>query len=477
MESYWNSSYADLNPKFNCAETSERDINTTVTASQVIVASYSMLFYLVLLLLSILGVRFQPCVKILNSQGTALFLIGAPIVFVNIFSNSNNLEVKIYFRLASGSLVGILFMAAGAMRFFTKSENQRNQSTLEHQQPSMGLVVKTITLFLIILEAFLLAAANAAAKKNDNSEESHAHQIWILVLSDKVTFLVQKIIQAFIYCHVLRPKTFSQDYKENAQFYFKVLAFFNLMEWVDSQVNEESDVHLSGAGQIYGEWFDIPITFYKALIIDYRLLCSLLFLEHSLEDGLAKNSRGSTARLITPEPQYQSAAVMIGFTSLSAPICCALYFVPKLSMPAWVHVFSIIVNLAIIGFGAIFLGKNNLESEEENTQGSSGVKIMVCGLYCYPFLLSWAPNGIFPVKFSRKENLQVFSFGKMSAKNFIATKNCRSKLRKRSTSLNFVKITTANKFMNDISFSKNANSLNFKPKHKAPDQANLYLIR
>ena len=300
-------------------------------------------------------------------------------VFVNIFCNSNNLEVKIYFRLASGSLVGILFMAAGAKRFFSKPEDHRNQSTLEQQQPSMGLVVKTITLFLIVLEAFLLAAVNAAPKNDGYWEESH--RIWILVLSDKVTFLVQKIIQAYIYCHVLRPKTFCQDYKENAQFYFKVLAFFNLMEWVDSQVNEESDVQLSRAELIYGEWFDIPIIFYKALIIDYRLLCSLLFLEHSLEDGLAKNSRGLTARAITPEPQYQSAGVMIGFTSLSAPICCALYYVPKLGMPAWVHVFSIIVNLEIIGFGAIFLGKNNLESEEENAKGSSGVKIMVGRYY------------------------------------------------------------------------------------------------
>ena len=55
-------------------------------------------------------------------------------------------------------------------------------------------------------------------------------------------------------------------------------------------------VQLSGAELIYGEWFDVPVvTFYKALIIDYRLLCSLLFLEHSLEEGHAKTSRGSTA--------------------------------------------------------------------------------------------------------------------------------------------------------------------------------------
>ena len=68
---------------------------------------------------------------------------------------------------------------------------------------------------------------------------------------------------------------------------------------------------------------------------------------------------------------------MVGFTSLSAPICCALYYVPKLAMPAWAHVFSIAVNLAMIGFGAIFIQKNTLDSEERN-KGASGVKAMVC---------------------------------------------------------------------------------------------------
>ncbi|KAJ7337151.1 hypothetical protein OS493_010005 [Desmophyllum pertusum] len=71
---------------------------------------------------------------------------------------------------------------------------------------------------------------------------------------------------------------------------------------------------------------------------------------------------------------------MVGFMSLSAPICCGLYYIPKLDMPAWVHVFAIIVNLAIVGFGALFLANNDLESNEKKNLGSSGVKIMVCCL-------------------------------------------------------------------------------------------------
>ena len=67
-----------------------------------------------------------------------------------------------------------------------------------------------------------------------------------------------------------------------------------------------------------------------------------------------------------------------GFTSLSAPICCALYYVTTLNMPAWVLVFAIIVNLAIVVCGAVFLGSNDLtESDQNMKMGSCGVKFMV----------------------------------------------------------------------------------------------------
>ena len=376
---HWGGIYSsELAQEFLCDEVSQRDVNTTVTASQFIVASYSMLFYLVLLVLSILGVCFKSCVKIFSSQATfVLFLIGALMVFVNIFTNSHNLEVKIYFRLATGFLVGIAFTIFGATLFFSKPEGARIQCTLERQQPSMGLVVGAITIPLIIAEVFLLASAYASKKLEKSQVEFQ--RLWILVVSDKLTFLLQKIIQAIIYI-ILRYKAPCPLYKENAQFYFKTLSFFNLIEWVDSQVNEDSDVQLSGAKHIYSAWFDVFATFYKALIIDYRLLCSLLFLEHSLADeadgGTGEREEPLTRNLTISERKCRSVGFMLGFSSLSAPICCALYYVPKLGIPAWVHVFSIIVNLAIIGFGVFFLGSNDLESDERN-KGSSGVKIMV----------------------------------------------------------------------------------------------------
>lgn len=216
----------------------------------------------------------------------------------------------------------------------------------------------------------------AGASKNEGDQKS-----WALVLADKTTFLVQKVIQAIVYVLLLRYRTICPRYVESAKFYLKTLAFFNFIEWVDSQVNEDTDIKLSHADLFYKSWFQVLVVFYKALIIDYRLLCSLLFLEHSLEDEMADNNdeandapnRNTTLK----KQQYRAAGFIFGLLSLSAPLCTALYYVDKLHIPPWVHVFAIIVNLTIVGCGAIFLASNDLKCDLERNQESSGVQIMV----------------------------------------------------------------------------------------------------
>lgn len=372
---YW-SGPPPLTKENSSPEVSQQDMSNTMFASQVIVASYSTLFYLVLLILSILGVCYKPCLKIFTSQANfMLFLIGALLVFVNIFAIEDEVELRSYFRIATGFVIGIAFTIFGASVFFTKADHNNHHRTLERQQPSMGLVVATITIPLIIAEVFLVSSTFGSSKRK---ELFHNRHDWVLILSDKIIFLIQKIVQAIVYI-ILRYNVTSQHYKESARFYFQILSFFNFIEWVDSQVNENNDVKLSGSEEIYGQWFEVFAMFYKALIIDYRLLCSLLFLEHSLDDsdGEAGENDATTRRDLTlSEKKLRSLGFMVGFTSLSAPICCALYYVPRLQIPPWVHAFAVLVNLEIIVLGTFFLWKNNLLSEEQN-RGSHGVKIMV----------------------------------------------------------------------------------------------------
>ena len=357
----------------------QSDVNKTVDATKWMVASYSMMFYVALFLLGALGAWFQTCVRICSSQVMLLvFLVGALMDFMSIFTNSHNLQVKISFRLAGGLLIGIVFMMFGAVRFFSKEGEDGNRfPTLQKHQPSMGFVVVGITIPLIMVECFLLASTWASAKI-----------VWPLLVSDKVVFLLQKIIQAIIYCGVLRYKTFRPDFIENAKFYLKVLAFFNFIEWIDSQVNEDIDVDSSTAGDVYKHWLDVFVIFYKALIIDYRLLCSLLFLEHALEEANGREVDSNddvgrttaTRRLSIEEQKHRTYGWMIGFISFSSPLLCALSYAQALKMPAWVHVFSIAVNLTIIVFGACFLKRHGFAFEERDDRptGLSAVKITVC---------------------------------------------------------------------------------------------------
>ena len=70
------------------------------------VASYSMMFYIALFLLGALSVCFQTCVRICSSQVMILvILVGALMDFMSIFTNSHNLQLKVYFRLAAGLLI------------------------------------------------------------------------------------------------------------------------------------------------------------------------------------------------------------------------------------------------------------------------------------------------------------------------------------------------------------------------------------
>ena len=209
----------------NSSGVSQQDINSTLFASQVIVASYSTLFYLLLLILSILGICNKPCLKIFTSQANfILFLIGALLVFVNTFAVEDQLEVKTYFRVAKGFIIGIAFMISLAFLFFTKADDNSNHCTLERQQPSMGLVVATLTIPHIIAEVFLITSTFGPTRLKDLFHRRYA---WVLAISDKLTFLFQKIVQAIVYI-ILRHKVTSQHHRESARFYFQILSLHRM---------------------------------------------------------------------------------------------------------------------------------------------------------------------------------------------------------------------------------------------------------
>ena len=382
--------FTDVTLKNICHTATNDDINSTVLASQLITASCAAAFYLVMFFLGILGVWFQSCLRVSSSQVTLFaFFVGALITCINVFTNAHNLSVKLSFRLFTTILIGIIFIIFGAWRFFEMPNRARGEANpqgndrppLGKQQPSMGLVVSLLTFPLVIIEIVLICAS-FSSNITDEKKRSLAYKERHLVNADKTVFLIQKIFQVVTYLY-LRNTTISQGYEENVRFYFRLLSFFNFIEWIDPQTNIDDDVALTGIGAEFDGWFNLFTVLYKALIIDYRLLCALLFLEHSVEvqnhaDPADENDNGGGNQEMSPCDEVKRAlGFALGSFCLVAPVFGALYFVRAFNLNEWVFMFAIIVNIVVVVCGICLLCFNELAEVPNHLRESQGVKIMV----------------------------------------------------------------------------------------------------
>ena len=181
----------------------------------------------------------------------------------------------------------------------------------------------------------------------------------------------------------LRNTAISQGYEENVRFYFRLLSFFNFIEWIDPQKNIDNDVALTGIRAEFDGWFNLLTVLYKALIIDYRLLCALLFLEHSVEvqnhaDPADENDNGGGNQEMSPCDEVKGAlGFALGSFCLVAPVFSALYFVSQFNLKEGVFMFAIIVNIVVVVCGICLLCFNELAEVPNHLRESQGVKIMV----------------------------------------------------------------------------------------------------
>ena len=376
----WNSKYTDnqrLTP-INSSDASEDDLNKTRLATQYFFACGTGVFYLGVVAFSLCGVCFANCARLCSSRGTFfVFFVGALVASINVFTYSDNMDVKLYFRCSIVLIVGIVYILFGAPLFFKLREQGANEQPLGRKQPFMGAAVGVVTFSLFAFELVLLALAFPKWLEDANGKQKIQ---WILIVVDKTFFLFQKPVQVAIYLYLRRaiPRA---EFRENAQFYFRIISFFNLIEWVDAQVNEDADLLLSEINdKSYPGWSHVLTVVYKALIIDYRLLCCLLFLEHSLEIEAIQNEQGDdhviNDNMADRDELKRCCGFLAGVTCLLAPLLCGLYFVPRVKMEASVQLSATFVQIAIVISGLFLLRSNNLEAGEDNGE-SSAVKIMV----------------------------------------------------------------------------------------------------
>ena len=377
LREMWNSNFTD----FTTATTSGSNLNKTRSVTQVLFACGTGAFYLVVVALSICGVCVPNCARLSSSRGTLfVFFVGVLLASTNVFTYSHNMDVKLYFRCSVVLIVGIAYILFGAARFFKLREQGSNEHVLAEKQPFMGAVVGVVTFPLFALELVFLIFAVKQWLPGSNGEADI--QRGILIVVHKTFFLFQKPVQLAIYLWLRRTIPHEEL---NAKFYFRIISFFNLIEWLDAQVNVDADLLLSGIHykSYRGHNLTVETVVYKALIIDYRLLCCLLFLEHSLEIEDNQNQDGdgdpgNNGNMTDRDELRRCCGCFAGTTCLLAPLLCGLYFA-NVSIKASVQLSAMIVQIAIVISGVLLLRMNNLEAGEEEHmyEESTAVKIMV----------------------------------------------------------------------------------------------------
>ena len=380
----WNSNFTH-NQRFTATASPAAigsNLNKTRLVTQVFFACGTGAFYLVVVALSICGVYFANCARLSSSRGTHfVFFVGALLASINVFTYSDNMDVKIYLRCSVVLIVGIVYILFGAALFFKLREQDSNEQVLAEKQPFMGAVVGVLTFPLFALElVFLIFAVKKWLLGSSGEPEIQRR---IIIVADKTFILFQKPVQLAIYLWLRR--TIPRE-ELNAKFYFRIISFFNLIEWLDAQVNVDADLLLSEIhDKSYLGWSDVTvlIVVYKALIIDYRLLCCLLFLEHSLEIEDNQNQHGdddpgNNGNMRDRDELRRCCGCIAGGTCLLAPLLCGLYFLHVSIRPS-VQLFAMIVQIAIVTSGVLLLRMNNLEAGEEEHmyEESTAVKIMV----------------------------------------------------------------------------------------------------
>ncbi|XP_067052245.1 uncharacterized protein [Acropora muricata] len=357
-------------------ETKLNDFNSTRFASQVITSSFSILCYVFVFVLSVLSVCFKSIRKFLASPSRHIFfLVAGTLTTVAVLNTWHGKpDVICYKHIVSASLVGVVLVLLGAVLLFEKPRSPFDQTSLGKHQPSMGLLLTIITLPLCTIGLLILIEEQAS--KDDT---------WQLLVVSKGVFILQKVIQAAVYVW-LRDFRVRESCRENARFYFEVLAFYNFIEWLDTQATLDPHFDVEQAKNFYGKWFGFLYRIYEALLIDYRLLCSLLFLEHSFEveyeTGDAEMTDGGSSQMeissTSINRQNRNIGFVVGFCCLLIPLICALHYVDKLHVADSTRaVATLLGSLIILASGGALLRKNSFDYDIRHTE-SKAVKIMVC---------------------------------------------------------------------------------------------------
>lgn len=271
-------------------------------------------------------------------------------------------------RVVVEIVIGIICTVWGAFYFFSPRTRRDNKKTLNHGQHNLSTFVWGITIILLPFEIALFAGS--VIRKDDVTSLA------------TVSAMIQKLVQAGVYKYSLQYKIPAAGKQAGASWYFKLLALFNFLLWLNDLINDGSDDNTNLAATL-GKYYSVFFATYSALVIDYRLLLTILFIEHSLSIDQEYGNTDAPARnrgdeLVPPDeilpaprpqdkPSYFPDSFRIklsecsGIGNVSGLILCAVQLLNALqyqsNLGAWTNIFGIAADLSAIICGIILTMK------------------------------------------------------------------------------------------------------------------------
>ena len=260
-------------------------------------------------------------------------------------------------------LFSIVFIMFGYHYLFVRSPN----NNIGSHDRGMGLVVAFISILLVVLEVVLIFMVFQREKPDA------AFATYLIV------YAVQKIIQAALYI-VIRRCNPHPEFRRGTVFYFNFLAFLNFTLWLNSIPSTKIQIYDKVSHSHFLQYVDET---FKALVIDYRLLCVLLFLEHAMAIGGNNENPHKPSHhdqgFEMPERRKVFTVVGVGtglaFLLLEIINCIQFWYG---SFPDAVNILPIVVDASLVVLGYLLL--RNVNSSVFHNEEVNLVLLMVSSM-------------------------------------------------------------------------------------------------
>eukprot|EP00111_Clytia_hemisphaerica_P000325 TCONS_00000847-protein len=196
-----------------------------------------------------------------DGRNVAFILVGT----FSFLSLSTSQDEIIYFAVVASFLsIAIIYTLIGYFIFFTENEELPKEMHDSHLRPFILGITATV-----VVQECLYFIGSLCDKGNGRKSA-----IFILAA-------IQKLVQIGIYYFKLIDSVPKRQY--GASLYYKIFALFNFIFWIESiKVTKNQQQEKFMEDMLHGLYTIFART-YTALIVDYRLICCILFVEHAAE--------------------------------------------------------------------------------------------------------------------------------------------------------------------------------------------------